>query len=274
MRATSVSTLDSATNALRLLKLLGSRKVVTAAEASHELGVGKSTAHRLLMTLLSQGFATRDPGGRRYYAGQAAVSAGLSSVWDFDVRQRTSKPLVRLAESIGQTVMLQVLDGPFARVLDVGTTSSSLRLGTALGELLPANATAAGKVLLCQHTEDMLRTRFGRRLPSLTDSTITDWSYLIVELQAVRKRGWATSQGESTAHVNGLAVPVLDDRGKIIGAIAVAGPEARMTRAVQVEMLGQLVPAARHISRVMVTSAARPGAQTRSGQDGAHELVS
>lgn len=251
LRANSVGTLDSATNVLRLLKLLGTRGSLTVAEACHELGVGKSTAHRLFMTLLSQGYAIRDSSGRQYYAGQAAVAAGLSSVWDFDLPQRLSHPLEHLAKSIGETVMLQVLDGPYARVLEVGVAPNSLRLGTALGELLPANATSGGKVLLSHHTEETLRERFGRRLPKLTEKTIVDWDFLIVELQVVRKRGWATSEGESSSRVNGLAVPVIGHNERIVGAIAVAAPEERMSRSVQMGILGPLTEVSKRISWLM-----------------------
>ncbi|WP_164861453.1 IclR family transcriptional regulator [Microbacterium sp. CPCC 204701] len=257
MRTTATSTLDSAANVLRLMRLIGAKGSITLAEAAIQLGVSKSTAHRLLMTLLAQDYATRDPAGRRYYAGQNAVSAGLSTLWDFDIRQRTTAPLLRLAESIGETVKLLVLDGPYARVLDVAETVRSLHVGSSLGKLLPANATAGGKMLLSPHGEDSLRHRFGDRLPALTDHTIDDWDYLAVELQAIRKRGWALSEGESTPHVNGIAVPVVGAGGWIIGALAVAAPEGRLTRARHVEILDQLMHVARQLGRVMGGTAER-----------------
>ena len=251
MRQTESSTLDSASNALRLLKLIGANRTITVSEASRELNVGKSTAHRLLMTLVAADYATRDAASRRYYAGQAAVSAGLSTLWDFDLRQRTRRPLVGLASALGETTKLLVLDGPFARVLEEARGARGVNIGSSLGRLLPANATAGGKMLLSTHDEDQLRERFGRRLPTMTPHTIDDWEHLAVELQAIRHRGWAMSEGESTIGVNGIAVPVTGRAGWVIGALAVAAHQSRLTRATRLEILGAMLPVARALSIAM-----------------------
>lgn len=257
------STLDSAQNALRLLKMLGRRGSITIAEASAQLLVGKSTAHRLLMTLLAAGYATRDLDGHRYYPGQAAVAAGLATLWEFDVRSRAAAPLRRLAEVTGETAKLLVLDGPFARVLDVAQTPGSLRLGESLGRLLPANATAAGKLLLSTHDEASLRDRFGGRLAKLTDRTIDDWDFLAVELQRIRDRGWATSDGESTPHVQGIAVPVYGGDW-MIGAVAIAVPEIRCTRPRRLELVDRLFATATAIGQIMGSASLREAEGTRS----------
>ncbi|MGV9868809.1 IclR family transcriptional regulator [Rhodococcus koreensis] len=272
MRASSTSTLESASNALRLLKLIGVNGTVTVSEASRELGVGKSTAHRLLMTLVAENFAVRDEASRRYYVGPAAVAAGLSTIWDFDIRRRTTAPLRRLAETIGETTKLLVLDGPYARVLDAAETRHSLRLGSSLGKILPANATAGGKLLLTGHSEESLKKRFGGRLPSLTPRTICDWEYLAVELGIIRQRGWSSSEGESTPRVNGIAVPVWGQGGWMIGALAVAAPEERLTRSARLEILGQLLPVSRHLSGVMsapITNDRSPARQATDARGGA-----
>jgi DNA-binding IclR family transcriptional regulator len=179
--------LDSVSNALRVIGLLGERGTITVTEVAVELGIGKSTAHRLLMTLVAEDFATRDPVHRRYHAGRALVGAGLSLLGEFDVRKRASKPMRRLTEKTGETTKLLILEGPFARVLEVVETGQSLRISGSVGQLLPANATAGGKLLLCNETEEALRERFGRHLPPVTDDTITDWNQLMVELTAIRR---------------------------------------------------------------------------------------
>ena len=217
--------LDSASNALRVIGLLGERSTITVTEVAAELAIGKSTAHRLLMTLVAEDFATRDPVHRRYHAGR-----GLAVLGELDVRKRASKPMRQLTEKTGETTKLLVLEGPFARVIEVAETEQSLRIGGSAGQLLPANATAGGKLLLCNETEEALRARFGRHLPSITDKTITDWDELMVELAAIRRRGWASNVGGSTPGVSGLAVPIQGRSVPTVAVLTLAAPTARTRR--------------------------------------------
>ena len=239
--------LDSASNALRVISLLGERSTITVTEVACELGIGKSTAHRLLMTLVAEDFATRDPVHRRYHAGRALVGAGLALLGDFDVRKRASKPMRQLTERTGETTKLLFLEGPFARVIEVAEAEQSLHIGGSVGELLPANATAGGKLLLCHETEEELRARFGRRLPAITDDTITDWDELMVELAAIRKRGWAASLGESSPGVSGLAVPVQGRSVPTVAVLTLAAPTARLPRSKYQETIAMMFEAAKQM---------------------------
>jgi DNA-binding IclR family transcriptional regulator len=250
--------LDSATNALRIIGLLQARHSITVTEVSRELGVGKSTAHRLLMTLVAEDFVVRDPVHRRYHPGRALVRAGLSVLGDFDVRRRASQPMAKLAERTGETVKLLILEGPYARVLEVVEAPQSLRVGGSIGELLPANATAGGKMLLSQETEEALRERFRGRLPKLTEHTISDWDELVVELQAIRQRGWAANYEESAVGVHGLAVPVAGRAVPTLAALTIAAPTSRIPRGQHVEILRQLLDTVASIAAARGTSRGKP----------------
>lgn len=244
--------LDSATNALRLVEMLGTRGHVSVTDVSRYLGVGKSTAHRLLMTLVAEDFAFQDPSSRLYHAARSLDAAGLATVWDFDVTRRAQEPLEALALQIGETAKLLVLDGQFARVLVVAETIRSLRIGCSIGNLLPANATAGGKVLLAHQDEMSWRSRFGRHLPMLTPATIADWDELAVELQAVRARGWSRSVGESTPGVVGLGVPVTDRAGSTIAAVTISAPVERLPRGGHLDVIGRMLAAAAAVGQLAV----------------------
>jgi DNA-binding IclR family transcriptional regulator len=248
-----VYTLDSATNALRLIGLLGERGTITVTEVSNELNVGKSTAHRLLATLVAEDYATRDPVHRRYHAGRALVGAGLSALGELDVRRRAFHPLRQLAVQTGETCKVLILEGLFARVIDTAETPQSLRVGGSIGDLLPANATAGGKLLLSGESEESIRERFGKRLPSLTANTISDWDDLMVELQRIRERGWASNVGESTPGVVGLAVPVQGKSVPTVAVITLAAPAERLPRSHYVRTVSLMFEAARQMRNAQRT---------------------
>ncbi|WP_164861452.1 IclR family transcriptional regulator [Microbacterium sp. CPCC 204701] len=238
--------LDSAANALRVVGMLRTRRTITVTEVSHELGVGKSTAHRLLATLVSEGFALRDPVHRKYHPGRALVEAGLSALGEF-TRPTGGSGLAALAEHTGYTVKLLVLDGPFARVVEIAEGDEHGRVGGSVGQLLPAHSTAGGKVLLSQENRESLWRRFGGRLELRTDRTISNWAALLTELDLVRDRGWATNDAEATSGVRGLAVPVRGRDQQIVAALAVAGPVEKMVEEDRMQTLRHMFATAYEI---------------------------
>src|SRR3954452_7762292 len=64
-------------NALRLLQLYRQREALGVSETARLLGVGRSTAHRLLPTLLAHGFVIQD-GSRAYRVGPALRELGAA----------------------------------------------------------------------------------------------------------------------------------------------------------------------------------------------------
>jgi DNA-binding IclR family transcriptional regulator len=88
--------LESVDNALRMLHVLRDQGRTSVSEAAAELGIGRSTAHRLLAMLVYRDFAVKDD-DHTYRPGPAL-----------------SAPRTELAE----TVHLAVLDGSTVRFID------------------------------------------------------------------------------------------------------------------------------------------------------------
>ena len=105
---TSLSSVD---NALRLLHVLAQRPEVGVAEAGRLLGVARSTAHRLLTSLVVHGFAEQDTQTRVYRAGPALAQARPGTVRRFDARTHARPYLEAVAQVTGETVHLIVLAG-------------------------------------------------------------------------------------------------------------------------------------------------------------------
>src|SRR5215212_2895129 len=77
--------ISSVENALRLLVILRDREEIRVSEASAELGVARSTAHRLLAMLHSYGIVEQGP-NRAYRVGPVLAEIGLSALRQVDVR--------------------------------------------------------------------------------------------------------------------------------------------------------------------------------------------
>jgi DNA-binding IclR family transcriptional regulator len=67
-----------------------------------------------------------------------------------------------------------------------------------------------------------------RGMPAITPSTITSYATLSEELERTRRRGYALNEGEMVEGSRCVAVPVLNSRREVEGAISVSGPALRI----------------------------------------------
>lgn len=223
--------------------MLRSSGSLSVTQVGSELGVSKATAHRLLSTLVSEDYAIRDPVHRRYHPGGALLRLA-SQASDSDERNILRAPLEQLSARLGETIKLHVVEGIHVRAIEVVEGTHTVRVGAAVGELAPANATAAGKLLLSFESEEDLRKRFVGKLPKRSKQTVVDWSEFMVELQLIRQRRYAANFGESSEGVNGLSVPVKSDAGEMVAALTVAAPAGRLTRSDHERFLGPMLATA------------------------------
>jgi IclR family acetate operon transcriptional repressor len=65
-------------------------------------------------------------------------------------------------------------------------------------------------------------------LTSFTARTITDLDALKFNMEQARRQGYAVDDEEFDYGVRCIAAPVFDYRGKVVGAIGISGPTARI----------------------------------------------
>jgi len=86
----------------------------------------------------------------------------------------------------------------------------------------PARLTAAGLVLLAAQPEPRLAAWLdGCELAAWTPFTQTNPARLLQNLDTVREQGWALVDQQAHAGQRGVAVPLTDLQGQVVGAIEV-----------------------------------------------------
>ena len=87
-------------------------------------------------------------------------------------------------------------------------------------------------------------------LPKLNGHTHVSPDAIRRELAAVRDSGYAVEREEALLGEGGIAAPIFDRRGEVIGAVGVAGPRERLRRRNRLPAVAAAVlEAARGISR-------------------------
>lgn len=239
--------IESVDNALRLLLLLRDRGEVRVTDVSAELGVARSTAHRLLMTLAHHGFVAQDRVSRVYRVGRTLYEIGLTAAGELDIRRKARHHMERLSAQLRETVNLLVLEGSGCRIIDGVEGDRAIRVTSRTGTLLPAHATSGGKLLLAELPLDEVNARFPEGLTSVTDRTITTMADLHAELDAIRRQGYAVNRGESEPDLYAVAVGVGDHSQRAVAALAVSLPALRVSGAQLEALVGPLRSAAEAI---------------------------
>jgi len=243
--------LSSVGNAARLLKeFLSREKEIGVSELSRRLGLGKSTVHRLLTTLVSEGLVEKNPETGGYRLGLVMFELGQAVRVHMDLHAAVGPVLASLREETHESCQVGVLDGHEVVYVDRLESSQSLRLFNETGRRVPVHTTSSGKVLLAHLPSDRLDAVLAvAPLDQMTPRSITDEALLRAELDKVRVRGWSEAVEEREIGVASIAAPVRDTTGEVMAAISIGGPAARMGAAQRRRLAEVVVEAGEAASR-------------------------
>jgi len=236
--------IQSLARGLKILNILSEKKgAVSITLIASELQVDKSSASLLVQTLANYGFAEKDPDTRGYKLGPAVVQLSRSLLNRMPLRE-TAKPfLLELVKETGECAHLGVLSQGEVLYIDQVESTQTLRVNTEVGFTAPLHCTALGKVFLAWEVSGI-----PENLDLFTPRTIIDPGSIRLELKNVRKEGYATDDEEFTTGVRCVAAPVFDFRGKVIGALGISGPAARIPIENIPEIADQVVSVAQALS--------------------------
>jgi DNA-binding IclR family transcriptional regulator len=241
------ATVQSVDRALTILELLARDGEAGVTEIAAGLGVHKSTAFRLLVTLEVHRLVEQvgDRGRYRLGVGNLRLAGATTARLDLVTEAR---PVCRqLAADTGETVNITVRSETSALYLDQVAGSSALQSHNWVGQHIPLHATSNGKVLLSELSDVELKAAL-RELPRFTDATIVARARLRDELAKVREDGYALAVDELELGLTAAAAPIRSAHGDIIASMSISGPTFRLDDERLAETVPMLVAAATEVS--------------------------
>jgi len=216
-------------NVLRLLRLFEDHEMIRVNQVARDMGLSRSTVHRMLATLSHHQFVEQDEYSRAYKPGPALVDIGLSVVSKIDIRAISHTALVELRDLTNETAHLGIMRGPTSVVyLDSVESDQVVRTGNRVGWILPAHSTAGGKALLAERTDEEIAALYpSGLLDAPTPRALTTLAELLDQLAEVRRVGYAVNHGESEADVAAVAAVIRDQRGRDRGVLVTTAPLSR-----------------------------------------------
>jgi IclR family acetate operon transcriptional repressor len=184
-------------------------------------GILKSSAHRLAVVLVAEGYLVALGNG---LYGVGPQLRALAAQVTGDANGGLHDLLQDLQQSVGgHTVHLAVRSGDHAVYIHKIDGDRPYQMASRVGMHLPLHCTSIGKAILSRLPAaevDGVVARTG--LPARTPTTITDRADLHRALDEVRAQGFAVDDEENEATIRCIAVPVTDSAGQLFGGLSVS----------------------------------------------------
>jgi IclR family transcriptional regulator, KDG regulon repressor len=247
-RRTSTSAGVKAT--LAVLDLLAARSPLSLSEISRELGLAKSTLHRICSVLVELGWAVRDADGR-FTLGIRALRLGSAS---------SELPIVTAFKTVAaefltrhdETIALAILDAHESLFVALEETSQPVRLVTHIGSKTPAFASASGRVVLASHPPAAVAAMYGGKLlVTPTGRRLNGVAELQAILAEVRERGYAENVEETADGLYAASVPVSNDEQVTLAALTTLVPMSRVTPERRAVIVGDLLTLGAELSELV-----------------------
>jgi DNA-binding IclR family transcriptional regulator len=217
---------QSIERAAAVLRLLADGRLALV-DLSNSLGLAKGTVHGILRTLQHVGFVEQDADSGEYQLGAALLQLGTRQLDVNELRSRALNWADSLAARSGESVRIgSHLDGEVLVVHHVFRPDNSPQT-VEVGRLLPLHASALGKAMLAFSTSAAAAVR-RRGLAPYTRGTLVTGPDLARALAAVRAAGWAGEVEEMTLGEAGIAAPIRDEAGLVVGSLGLSGPVDRV----------------------------------------------
>jgi DNA-binding IclR family transcriptional regulator len=191
---------------------------MTVAEVATAAKLPKATAHRLLAVLRERGYTRQEIAGGPYSLGPR-IPALASAYSASQSLSRAALPHMQsLRDRLNETVGLYVRFNDTSRVLIERLESSHpMQVVMPRGLPMPLGVGAGGKVLACDDV-------------------------------AARSVGAIVTKQERVPNACGIAAPIFDHDGRVVGAVDVSGPLERFTAISIARYKRELVKTAKAIS--------------------------
>ena len=184
------------------------------AEIAEQTGISRASVHRLLNTLVREGYVLVDGKPRRYYPSLRVWEMSAATLDRYAARETVLPYAIELALSSGQAIALSLYERGDVVFSDRIQVSGDRVMPALLNLRAPALTTAAGRALLAQQPHDEIERVIQRGVPQNTPYTKTEPEVLREELRLTRQRGYGLVEKEVSLEMCGVGFAVLDRDGR------------------------------------------------------------
>lgn len=222
---------------------------VRFSELLEDSAMPKATLYRFVQTLTNQGMLSYDPDRQTYAPGLRLVQLAHAA-WEQSSLAPVARPFIdALAQKAGETVHLAQLDNGQVLYVDKRNPANPIEMFSQAGRVGPAYCTGVGKAMLA-YLDDVALARIlpQQSFHRFTDHTLKNVTELRTELSAIRERGYGFDREEHEPGIICVAMPILAQSGRVLGALSVTSSTSRSTLSGLEAFVSDLRETARNIA--------------------------
>lgn len=190
-------------------------------DISRELELNKSSAYSILFTLETLKWIAKEKDGT-FSLGIMLGMIGSQYFEQFNIVDIFYDEAPIIVEEINETVQMSILDSSDIVYIGKIENNSHINLATSPGSILPAHATAMGKVHLSQYSFDEIREIYKKNeLNKQTSSTVDSIEKLWNQIEDIQNQGYIWEMQESIEGFVCVAAPIKNSHNNIIAAISI-----------------------------------------------------
>lgn len=249
-QAPDKSILTSVKNAMRILRLFNKKQTeLGLTSIAGQIGVPKSTAHRLISSLVEEGFLSKNPRTGKYRLGLSLLTLG-GVISTHREMYREAFPIVsRLVEEVNETAHICLLENDGVVYLFRKESDRKNRLITSIGRKNPVHCTSEGLCILAFQDEKTIDRMLSGPLYPFTDRTLTDQEEVLEELASIREKGYCLSEGQFYEHFTGISAPIRDYTQYVVSSLSIIGSTETINTMTSPDLISHVIATADEISR-------------------------
>jgi IclR family transcriptional regulator, pca regulon regulatory protein len=204
---------------------------IPLATLAESVKMKKTSAWRLVHTLVHLGYVRQDPKTRTFRPAPRVLSLGYGYFDGLDLKQLALPFLQQLSAHFDETVNLAVLDGEELVYIERIRTAQIVNINLHVGSRLPLYSTSLGRALICEMPDEWLKNYIGnlREDPTAKDYIKNNEKGLLSRLEEPRKLGYGLNDEELVKGLRSIAAPIRAASSEIVAAVGVSVPSSRVT---------------------------------------------
>lgn len=217
--------------AFLLLRLLGesNRLGLRLSDLADQSALPRPTVLRILRSLCQERAVDYEPSTRRYHLGIDLFVLGAQAACRRGLRDVCRVPLMRLTESLGETVFLLVRSAYDAVCIDRSAGPLPIRSFTGdIGGRVPLGIGQASTAILACLPDPEIDDVVRHNLSRIRDFNGPDEASLRGEIARVRRDGWCAYSAGLIPGMAGLGVPIFNHDQRPVAAISIGTTTDRL----------------------------------------------
>ncbi|MEZ4533157.1 MAG: IclR family transcriptional regulator [Thermomicrobiales bacterium] len=240
--------LQSVERALRVVEVLvHEARPMSVREISEQIGINRTTAHRLVATLCASGWAERAPDGR-FQLSVKFLAIGHVINHQRRFLDEIRPELVWLSQLTRETVHVGVLDR--LEIVHIDKIESMERVGVSsrIGTRGAVHSTSLGMALMAAH-DDLAVERYIAEASAIDPPLgLADPDRFRARIADAHTRGFTMDDEDDSVGVRCVGVAVRGPDAQPIFAISVTGPSPRFTREIALQHGPEVARSAERLS--------------------------